>query len=56
VRRAFLAGVDLLSGKDFSYRREWIRRRLEALASVFADDVLTYAVIDAFKTTTRFRV
>ncbi len=36
VRRAFLAGVDLKSGKDFSFRREWIRRRLEALASVFA--------------------
>ena len=31
VRRAFLAGVDQATGKDYSYRREWIRRRMEAL-------------------------
>ncbi len=45
VRRAYLAGLDQQSGKDFSYRREWIRRRLESLASVFGIDVLTYAVM-----------
>ncbi|MBX3420864.1 MAG: hypothetical protein KF752_15535 [Pirellulaceae bacterium] len=45
VRRAFLAGQDQQSGKDYSYRREWIRRRLESLASVFGIDVLTYAVM-----------
>ncbi len=45
VRRAFLAGVDEKSGKDFSFRREWIRRRMEALASVFGIDVLTYAIL-----------
>jgi len=45
VRRAFLAGQDSLSGKDYSYRREWIRRRLESLASAFGVDVLTYAVL-----------
>jgi hypothetical protein len=45
VRRAFLAGVDDLTGKDYSFRREIIRRRMEALASVFAIDVLTYAVM-----------
>jgi REP element-mobilizing transposase RayT len=45
VRRAFLTGVDEKTGKDFSYRREWIRRRLEALASVFGVDVLTYAIL-----------
>jgi hypothetical protein len=45
VRRAYLTGVDQQSGKDFSFRREWVRRRLEALASVFAVDVLTYAVM-----------
>jgi hypothetical protein len=45
VRRAYLTGVDEKSGKDFSFRREWIRRRMEALASVFAIDVLTYAIM-----------
>ncbi|MCG8652004.1 MAG: hypothetical protein MI861_19340 [Pirellulales bacterium] len=45
VRRAFLAGVDPVSGKDYGFRREWIRRRMEALASVFAIDVLSYAVL-----------
>lgn len=45
VRRAFLAGVDQVTGTDYGFRREWIRRRMEALASVFAVDVLTYAVM-----------
>lgn len=45
VRRVFLAGVDPVSGKDYSFRREWIRRRMEALASVFGLDILSYAVL-----------
>lgn len=45
VRKAFLAGVDEKTGVDFSFRREWIRRRMEALASVFGVDVLTYAIL-----------
>ncbi len=45
VRRAFLAGVDQQTGTDYSFRREWIRRRLESLASVFGIDVLTYAIL-----------
>jgi REP element-mobilizing transposase RayT len=45
VRRAYLAGVDTHSGKDYSYRREWIRSRIEKLASVFGVDVLTYAIL-----------
>ncbi|MEM6365756.1 MAG: hypothetical protein AAF745_15105, partial [Planctomycetota bacterium] len=45
VRRAFLAGFDQDSGRDYSFRKEWIRRRMEALASVFAVDVLSYAVM-----------
>lgn len=45
VRRAFLAGVDEKSGKDFSFRKDWICRRMEALASVFAIDVFVYSVM-----------
>ncbi|QDV23041.1 hypothetical protein [Aureliella helgolandensis] len=47
VRRAFLTGVDPVSGKDYSFRREWIRRRMEALASAFGIDVLTYAILSS---------
>ena len=45
VRRAWLAGVDETTGRDFSHRKEWIRRRLEALASAMSLDVLTYAIM-----------
>ena len=45
VRRAFLAGFDRETGTDYSFRKEWIRRRMEALASVFGIDVLSYAVM-----------
>jgi REP element-mobilizing transposase RayT len=45
VRRAFLCGDDPLSGQSFEHRREWIRQRLEFLASVFGVDCLTYTVL-----------
>lgn len=45
VRRAFLCGDDPLTGKSFEHRREWIRDRLESLASIFAIDCLTFAVL-----------
>ncbi len=46
VRRAFLAGVDWVTGKDLSHRKDWVRVRLEELASIFAIDVLDHAVMD----------
>ncbi len=39
VRREFLCGVDPLTGLDYEHRKEWIRERLELLASVFAIDI-----------------
>ena len=45
VRRTFLCGIDPVTGKDYNYRRKWVRDRLEFLASVFAVDCLTYTVM-----------
>ncbi|TWU60360.1 hypothetical protein Poly51_06350 [Rubripirellula tenax] len=45
VRRAFLCGDDPVTGQSFEHRREWIRQRMEYLASVFAVDCLTYTVM-----------
>jgi hypothetical protein len=45
VRRAFLCGNDPYSGINYDHRREWIRRRLEFLASIFGIDCLTYTVL-----------
>ncbi len=45
VRRAFLCGDDPVTGKSFEHRRVWIRDRLEVLASIFAIDCLTFAVL-----------
>ena len=45
VRRAFLCGEDPYSWKSYEHRREWIRERLEFLASIFGIDCLTYTVL-----------
>ena len=45
VRRAFLCGDDAVSGKSYGHRKQWIRDRLEFLASIFGVDVLTYTVM-----------
>jgi len=45
VRRAFLCGNDPLTGNSFEHRRQWIRDRLEFLASAFGIDCLTYTVM-----------
>ena len=45
VRRAFLCGDDPFSGGSYEHRRQWIRDRLEFLASVFGIDCLTCAIV-----------
>ena len=46
VRRAFLCGVDPLTGNDYNHRKDWIRSQLERLCAIFAIDVGWYAVLD----------
>ena len=45
VRRTFLAGFDPTKKVDYQYRREWIRARIEKLASVFGIDCLSYSIM-----------
>ena len=45
VRRAFLCGVDRVSGKSYEHRRDWIEDRIHALANVFCINVCAYAVM-----------
>ena len=45
VRRTFLCGNDPQTGRDYSHRKLWIRRRLEQLAAIFGMDILGYGVM-----------
>ncbi len=46
VRRAFLCGNDIVTGKSFEHRRDWIVERLALLAKAFALDVCAYAIMN----------
>lgn len=45
TRQAHLMGLDPVTGKDRSYRKGWVRERLQHLAEIFSIEILTYAVL-----------
>lgn len=44
VRRAHLCGHDAVTGADYSYRHQWIEKKILRLANIFALDIFAYAV------------
>lgn len=46
VRRAFLCGLDPLTGFNFEHRRQWIVDRIKRVCAVFAVDLCAYAIMN----------
>jgi hypothetical protein len=45
VQRRHLFGLDRLTGRDYGYRKGWVRERLKQLAGAMAIDVLDDAIL-----------
>jgi len=43
VRQTFLCGVDKLTGKDHSHRKNWLEKRMFELCDIFSVDIYAYA-------------
>src|SRR5690606_35094723 len=47
VRRAFLCGIDSVTGQSFEHKRQWLEDRILTLAQIFAIDVAAYALANS---------
>jgi len=45
VRRAYLCGIDHLTGENHEHRRQWIVTKLKSLSAIFSIDICAYAVM-----------
>lgn len=45
VRRAYLCGIDHITGKSYEHRRDWVEQRIKQLASVFTIDIAAFAIM-----------
>ena len=45
VRRSWLCGQDILSGRSYDHRRAWVEARILQLAQIFSVEVFGYAVM-----------
>ncbi|MBU2880513.1 transposase [Psychrosphaera sp. B3R10] len=46
VRRAYLCGLDPVSGRNYEHRRSWVQNKLLELPNSFAIDVYAFAVMN----------
>jgi hypothetical protein len=46
VRRAYLCGQDIVSGKNYEHRKAWLEKRLAKLAKIFAIKVSSHVIMD----------
>lgn len=46
VRRAYLCGLDPVSGRNYEHRRSWVQNKLLELPNSFAIDVCAFAVMN----------
>ena len=46
VRRAYLCGIDPFTGNDCTPRKNWLEKRMLALAELFSVSLYAYAIMD----------